>query len=874
MATQTVEVSGAARAPSARGSRPPSSHSASSQAALRGRFAPGAVLAGRYRIVALLGKGGMGEVYRADDLTLDQQVALKFLPAGTSEQALARFRGEVRIARQVSHPNVCRVYDLGEFDGVSFLSMEYVDGEDLASLLRRIGRLPPDKALEISRKLCAGLAAAHEKGVLHRDLKPSNVMLNSRGEVLLTDFGLAGIAGEIEGAEIRNGTPAYAAPEQLAGEEVSVRSDIYSLGLVLYEVFTGKVPFESDSIAGLIRARTESAPPSLSSLVRDLDPTVERVVLRCLQPKAANRPASALAVAAALPGGDPLAAALAAGETPSPEMVAAAGEGQGLSPRIALPLFAAVCVLIGVWFGLMRQHSTLREIAPPYSADVLAQKARDAIQRAGYPAAPVDDTGAFEWNSDYLGYAEKHDRPAAQWSRVLAGQPAPLLFWYRESQSPLSILSFHDNWLTPGLVSEDDPPPIESGMASVALDFRGRLVEFHAVPDQRMEPAPHASAAPDYTALFAAAGLDPSKLTPAEPLWNWLESSDSRAAWTGVWPGSDRPLRVEAAALRGKPVAFALMGPWTEPSRVPAPPDSGAQQTVNAIMIAITAITLICAPLLARHNLKQQRGDLRGAFRLALFMFTVLFGVWLCRGHLPSGFGFFGGFILAVCTASFYGLIFWTIYMAVEPYVRRRWPQALISWTSVLSGNPRDPIAGRDVLIGIAMGTALALLNVVMNVIGDPRETHPLRGSLDVLSGLRATIGVAFTAIPQGILSSLVFVLLIFLLRALLRNQWLAGSAFALLWGVFNFASNGNSWVGFIAGAVVYAIFAFVMLRWGLLATAVGISISGFLPHAQPGPGWYFGGSVLLLAMVGALAVWALFTAMAGRKPWSADLLE
>src|SRR6185436_130872 len=150
-----------------------------------GRFAPGELLGGRYRIVAMLGKGGMGEVYRADDLSLDQSVALKFLPEeiARNERALERFRNEVRIARQVSHPNVCRVYDLGEMQGLYFLSMEYIDGEDLGSLLRRIGRLPGDKALEISRKLCAGLAAAHEKGVLHRDLKTANVMLDGRGQV-------------------------------------------------------------------------------------------------------------------------------------------------------------------------------------------------------------------------------------------------------------------------------------------------------------------------------------------------------------------------------------------------------------------------------------------------------------------------------------------------------------------------------------------------------------------------------------------------------------------------------------------------------------------------------------------------------------------
>src|SRR5207302_9046426 len=145
---------------------------------------------------------------------------------------------EIRIARQVSHPNVCRVYDLGDVEGQPYLSMEYVDGEDLGSLLRRIGRLPEVKALEIARKLCAGLAAAHDRGVLHRDLKPSNIMLHGRGNVLITDFGLAGLAAQMQGAEVRNGTPAYMAPEQLAGKEVSVQSDIYALGLVLYEVFT------------------------------------------------------------------------------------------------------------------------------------------------------------------------------------------------------------------------------------------------------------------------------------------------------------------------------------------------------------------------------------------------------------------------------------------------------------------------------------------------------------------------------------------------------------------------------------------------------------------------------------------------------------
>jgi serine/threonine protein kinase len=277
--------------------KPSSSRPASHPSRDEGRFAAGMLIAERYRIISLLGRGGMGEVFRADDLTLGQPVALKFLPESmTDEFMLERFRNEVRIARRISHPNVCRVYDIGETDNQVFLSMEYVDGEDLSSLLRRIGRLPADKAREIARKICAGLAAAHDKGVLHRDLKPSNIMLDGRGEVRIMDFGLAGLAHEIE--DVRSGTPTYMAPEQLAGKEVTARSDIYALGLVLHELFTGQPAFQD-------RTRTPLRP---STLVRDLDPAEELVILRCLEEEPENRPASALIVSAALPGGEYLVA--------------------------------------------------------------------------------------------------------------------------------------------------------------------------------------------------------------------------------------------------------------------------------------------------------------------------------------------------------------------------------------------------------------------------------------------------------------------------------------------------------------------------------------------------------------------------------------
>jgi len=195
-----------------------------------------------------------------------------------SEAALARFRNEVRIARQVSHPNVCRVYDIGAVEGQHYLSMEYLDGEDLKTLIRRIGRLPQDKAIEFTRKICAGLAAAHERGVLHRDLKPANIMIDGRGQVRIMDFGLAGLATDIPLSDLRSGTPAYMSPEQKAGRDVTTRSDIYSLGLVLYEMFTGKR-----------RSREQSSP---SEIVKDLDPAIERTILRCLEEEPKRRPSS------------------------------------------------------------------------------------------------------------------------------------------------------------------------------------------------------------------------------------------------------------------------------------------------------------------------------------------------------------------------------------------------------------------------------------------------------------------------------------------------------------------------------------------------------------------------------------------------------
>ncbi|HWY49354.1 MAG TPA: serine/threonine-protein kinase [Bryobacteraceae bacterium] len=838
---------------------------------------PGTLLAGRYRIVSLIGRGGMGEVYRSDDLTLEQPVALKFLPEsiGENEAALTRFRNEVRIARQVSHPNVCRVYDVGEIDGHMYLSMEYVDGEDLASLLRRIGRLPSDKGIEIARKLCAGLAAAHEKGVLHRDLKPGNVMLDARGQVLLTDFGLAGLADQIAGAEVRNGTPAYMAPEQLSGKEVTARSDIYALGLVLYEIFTGRRPFEASTLAELVRAQTDTTPTSLTSLVRDLDPAVERVILRCLDPEPSRRPSSALAVAAALPGGDPLAAALAAGETPSPQMVAAAGEGLGLAPKTAMTLLAFVILSLAAYYALAVRRSALERIHLDYSPEVLSQKARDVIQGLGIDVSAIDNDYGFDWDNKFVEYIEKNDKPVPDWSKILSQRPTPFLFWYRQSPYPLTADSYHDDLLTPGIVDRGDPAPILSGMIGLQLDPQGRLLYLERIPDQQLQPAKDVPQI-DWKPLFAAAGLDLSKFQSSEPLRTWLATSDTRAAWTGTWPESNRPLRVEAASLRGKPLAFALISPWTGTGRAPQGPSRGAWGQVIIFAVILVAI-FFGGGWLARRSLKQGRGDREGAWRLASWIGGVQLALWICRAHFTASMGTFGMAILAVCTAVFYGFTVYIMYIALEPHVRRRWPQTLISWTAILTGHWRDPIVGRDVLIGMAAGIGVHALSQTVDALTLGSNLPPTLGPTAVLLGLRSTLTVCLVSLPHGIRDTLMFFLLLFLLRVFLRNEWLASMVLAIIFSAGDVFGSNHPVIDGLETLFAYGLVAVIAWRFGLLALGIYIFTNSLVAGMQTtlhASAWYLGNDLFLLAFVLGLAAWSCHTSMAGQKLWKESLLE
>jgi len=573
----------------------------------------------------------MGEVYRADDLKLGQAVALKFLPEGLSQEgtAQARFHREVRLARQVSHRNVCRVFDIGEADGRTFLTMEYVDGEDLASLLRRIGRLPADKGLEIARQLCAGLAAAHEHGLVHRDLKPANAMLDGRGRVRITDFGLAGFAGEDGG---RAGTPAYMAPEQLAGDEVTQKSDIYSLGLVLYEIFTGKRAFEGTTLAEFTRRREQSAPTHPSHIVKDIDPLVERVILRCLEKDPAKRPVSALQLAASLPGGDPLAAALAAGETPSPAMVAAAGDEGALRPRTAWFFLSGTLVALCAIVALAPYGSDANLAPIEKTPEELEARAKDIVRDFGYSGSPADTASWFSRDEDYLRYRALHEL-STQWYRSLVGSEfGAMRFWYRQSPRPLVRLA--SNFFSADYgVKENDPPLEVSGMATVNLNAQGKLLGFRAVPPQ-IDESMASPSKPGWGLLFQSAGFDERRFTPAAPKWVPLVPFDERAEWDGssaLEPSI--PLHLTAAAYRGKLVYFDTVGPWSRPIRMQSSPASFGEITASSVVVLMVLAVFTSGVIFARRNIRMGRGDRRGAFQLSLFAGLLTALLWYLLSH-------------------------------------------------------------------------------------------------------------------------------------------------------------------------------------------------------------------------------------------------
>jgi HAMP domain-containing protein/predicted Ser/Thr protein kinase len=254
---------------------------------------PHALFANRYEVLGTVGKGGMGVVYRARDRQLDEVVALKVVRSEVMKEdptLLDRFKQEIKLARRITHRNILRTHDFGETAGTPYISMEYLEGVTLKDLLRNKGALPLGVGLRIAKQMCQGLEAAHQQGVVHRDIKPQNILiLPESGDLKIMDFGIARVSEMEAGASGLTtagtvmGTPDYIPPEQAQGNPADFRSDIYSLGVVLYEIFTGRMPFSGDTVMAVVLSHIQKPPPPPRTLNPKIPPELEAIILRCLE---------------------------------------------------------------------------------------------------------------------------------------------------------------------------------------------------------------------------------------------------------------------------------------------------------------------------------------------------------------------------------------------------------------------------------------------------------------------------------------------------------------------------------------------------------------------------------------------------------------
>ncbi|MBK7707689.1 MAG: serine/threonine protein kinase [Acidobacteria bacterium] len=832
-------------------------------------FVAGTILANRYRILGLLGKGGMGEVYKADDIKLGQVVALKFLPdrLERNASALERFHAEVRTARQVSHPNVCRVFDIGEIDGRHFLSMEFIDGDDLSSLLRRVGRLSAERAVEIARELCVGLAAIHNAGILHRDFKPANVIIDGKGKARITDFGIAGIEAEIANDRLRVGTPAYMSPEQIAGKDVSAKSDIYALGLVLYEIFTGKQAFVADSIPELIRKHQTETPTNPSEYVKGIDPLVESVIAQCIAKDPKDRPATALHVAMALPGGNPMQIALDAGETPSPEMVAASPKRGAVSPLIAGALLAGGILML-VFAAIASMRTSAQNLIPfSKPPEVMSERVNEIVTRFGFSDVPAERFSRFRVDFSYSDYI-RENASKEDWEKISTGQP--LVFVFNEEQSPryFDVYAVGNGMWTNG-------PLAAPGMRSVTLDTRGRLIAFSAVPPKFTPES--VDSIVDFSEAFRFAELDFSKFKEVEPRWTPPSGYDTRKAWEGVMP--DHPeiaLRVEAAGFQGKVVFFRLVYPWTKTSVAQIDAYTTRVWIAMSLFAVLVVLTVAAAAFLVRKNLKSGSGDRSGAFKTSFVVFCSIFLGWfLSMGHVPALMPELGRFAHSIRVALFAAAATWLLYLALEPFVRRNLPELIISWNRLLAGDWRDPLVGRDVLIGTVWAIVhVALIHAAnLSAAASGSDYEPMINDSSLIS-LLSSSSMIFSGIGLGVAGGFLVICFFVLIFLILRRFNYAALAFFLIVTSVDVAVYGRSLPAVPFLVVIGLLGCLVNFRFGLLATVVSQVIMFWLvnsPLTVHVGAWFAGDMVAKSVLVAILLAYGYKTSMANNALFGRD---
>jgi hypothetical protein len=566
-------------------------------------------------------------------------------------------------------------------------------------------------------------------------------------------------------------------------------------------------------------------------------------------------------------------------------------------------------VLIGLAFVVVTADKYLLHGYVPLekSGDVLREQAREVLRNAGYPAPPTDYMEDFGIDIPAVDYLAKADNRAERWQDLKDGQPAVLFYWYRQSPAYLEGFDYFSNpW--------GNPPPIVSGMTGVKMDTRGRLLNFYAVPPQ-VDPAEtaisdnrssdqlrtgteSAAAAPQgqredslgesreisdnvFAPLFAAAGLEVERFKRTTSQWAPLYMNDARVAWEGVYPEQPTvPIRIEGASYRGKPVQFDVVNPWNRPERQVPPTFAGKFGALFTLLISIFVLVLVSSVLLAVRNLRLGRGDRKGAMRLGVFVFSFTLVTRLFSAHHVPTFAEFGTLLNGLQDALFGGAFFYVVYLALEPFVRKRWPHRIISWSRLLSGDFRDPMVGRDILIGAVFGIGIAGWQIsfyfIRQRLGDRTVRPAWEPGVENL-GIGNFVAAFSNQISTPLLNSLQLLFLVLLLALIFRHDWLGFvvgwllfmSALALLWG-----GTPPDW---LSAAITAGLITFVLYRFGLLATVFAIFYIHLyinFPVTANLTAWYAKSFVVGLLIILTITIYAFYTSLAGQTVFSRKLLE
>ncbi|HEV7843206.1 MAG TPA: hypothetical protein VGO69_05885, partial [Pyrinomonadaceae bacterium] len=598
------------------------------------------------------------------------------------------------------------------------------------------------------------------------------------------------------------------------------------------------------------------------------------IIERCLERDPDKRPSSAIQVAAALPGGDPLAAALAAGETPSPEMVAAAKKEGTLRPALAVVCLASVFICLALVVLLSGRVKLHRFVPFEKSPEVLRERASEIIKRAGYTNPPTDSAYGLGYDGNYLRIIRETDQSPTRWEKLRTGNPPILFFWYR--QSPRYLVPFNYQ-----VVGGEDPPPNITGMTRASVDTQGRLMYFTATPPQFDESQDKAQPV-DWSTLFAEAGLEIAKFNQVAPKWTPPQYTDERSAWEGVLPGEPPvPVRIEAGSYRGKPTYFELIFPWDKPFRQMEIPSSASDKIINGLILGSIIVAMVVGVLLAWHNLRLGRGDRRGATRLALFVFVISAINWVAgTHHVPEIGPEFNNFMEGLAGSLVFMGLCWVMYVALEPLVRRRWPSRIVSWTRFLAGDFRDPLVGRDILVGGLLGLGLVLTfyfwNLAPNWLGRP-PYMPARIDINTMLGFRQFISQFANNCLVGLLESLGFMFLLLLLYIVLRRQWLAVGAGWLILSIAMFFFGFEPSLDWFFAGLAAAIIITALVRFGLLTTAFLFLFSNtawLLPITADFSSWYAWSTIFILFMLTALAAYGFIVSLGGQKLSVSNLLQ